>query len=119
MKEMTWTRDEALKRLASMFNGVKGAMEGLAIEAVTAPDNRLRDRLFEKACEKRDVMVGILMSAEVLGIDRNEITDLEISKEEAQSFVEDFHEDVAKRAQKEMERDMPSGLKDILSGLFG
>lgn len=115
MKEMTWTRDEALKRLAMAYQATKHVMEASAIEAATAPERRLQERLFAEACEKRDVMIGILMSAETLGIGKEEISDMEVSKEEIETFMDAFHEACMEKTKKRM----PENLGKILADVFG
>lgn len=119
MKEMIWNKEEATKRLAIMYHSTKHAMEKDAFEAVTAPDRSLRDHLFEEACEKSNILTGILMSAGALGIDKNEIIDMEIDKEESSAFLEELTDDVKKKVREEMKENIPSDLKDLLSDLFG
>ena len=115
MKEMNWTRDEALKRLAFIYSDTKGAMEQEACSAATAPVKRLRENLFDDAVEKSHIMTGILMAAGAIGLYPNEVHELEVDRDEREAFMKEFVD----HAQKMMQDDDESeGLPDFLAELL-
>ena len=115
MKEMVWTREEALKRLTFMFKSTEDDMKHLAIKGVAAPDKRLRERLLDDACEKANFMIGIVGAAESFGIGLEEMMELEVDGEEMNNFIKELSDS----KKTEFKHKKGERLSDLLSELFG
>lgn len=114
MLEMTWNREEALKRLACIFQEMEEAVDRLAAGAAKAHGKRMQEELFWDACEKKETLVGIAMAAEVFGIAADELRTLEVDKEEKNEFIKAFAEQKA----AEMKQKHGSDLKGLLDQIF-
>ena len=117
MKEMNWTREEALKRMAFLYKDTQGAMEHDACRAATSPMKRIREKLFENAIEKSYIMTGILMAASAIGIEPDEVVELEFDQEEKYAFMKEFAAHADELGDKDS--DEHEVVSNILSGLFG
>lgn len=115
MKEMNWTREEALKRLAFIYSDTKGAMEQDACRAATEPVKKLREKLFDDAVENSHIMTGILIAASAIGIDPDEVNELEVDWDERKAFMKEFTDHAKTLVQED---DMPEGLPDFLAELL-
>ena len=114
MLEMNWNREEALKRLAYLYQETEGAVDRLAARAAKAPSKRMQEELFWDACEKKEILVGIAMAAEALGIATDEPRTLEVDEEEKNEFMKAF----AEQKEAEMKKKHGSDLKDLLDQIF-
>ena len=114
MLEMTWNREEALKRLAFIFQETEEIVDRLEARAAKAPSKRMQEELFWDACEKKDALVGISMAAEALGIATDELRTLEVDEEEKNEFVKAL----AEKKEAEMKKEHGSDLKDLLDQIF-
>ena len=56
MKEMNWTREEALKRLTFLFKSAEEQMEYLAVSGVKEHNKRLREEMLEDAVEHKKII---------------------------------------------------------------
>lgn len=114
MKEMNWTREEALKRMAIVYQSTKRAMEQGACRAATEPVKKLREKLFDDAVENSHIMTGILMAASAIGLDPDEVNELEVDRDERNAFIKEF----ADHAKRMVQEDKPEGLPDFLAELL-
>ena len=118
MKEMNWTRDEALKRLAFVYQDTDHAMERQASKAAGAPSKRVREMMFEESVEKSNIAAGIIMAASALGIEFEEIVGLEFDRDEKHDFMKEFADYVEGKARETrkdfIRKDMPDFLADLL-----
>lgn len=118
MKEMIWNKEEALKRLAFVYADTKEAMENDACRAATAPVKRLRENLFDDAVEKSNIMTGILMAAGAIGLDPNEVDELEVDRDEQKAFMKEFMDHAQQMLHEDAKDDKPEGLPDFLAELL-
>lgn len=114
MLEMTWNREEALKRLACVFQETEGSVDRLAAIAAKAPSKRMQEEMFWDACEKKEILVGISVAAEALGIATDELRTFEVDEEEKNEFMKALVE----QKEAEMKEEYGSDLKDLLQQIF-
>lgn len=118
MKEMIWNKEEATKRLAIVYAETKDGMEHDAYSAATAPLKQIREKLFDDAVEKSNIMTGILMAAGAIGLDPDEIDGMEVDRDERHAFMEEFLDHANQMMHGASEDDKPMDLPDFLSDLL-
>ena len=126
MKEMNWTRDEALKRLAILLQGAEKEMEETAFEAVMMRNDEAAFELFKEARDQKAFAVGLYAAADMLGISLDELRHLELDADEAETFMRERADSLDEQMKAELKNrvkvvsvdEMPDELKDILKSIL-
>ena len=117
MKEMTWTREEALKRLATVFQDAENGARNMAIGAMEAMTEEQGIEMLKMARDRKHSVIGMIMAADALDISMEELRNLEVPEEAANEFMKELeHRLDERRENKNWERgaEVASGLPDWL-----
>ena len=117
MTEMTWTREEALKRLATVFQDAENGARNMAIGAMEAMTEEQGIEMLKRARDRKHSVIGMIMAADALDISVEELRNLEVPEEEAAAFMKDLERrlDERKRNQiRECGAEVASGIPDWL-----
>lgn len=129
MKEMNWTRDEALKRLAILLQSAEEDMKKMAVSAVGMVDDDDAAEMLREGRKRKMVAVGIIGAAAALGISMEELKELEVDQDEVNQFLKELNDKSAEKLD-EIENnakgrvkvvsvdEMPDELKDILKSIL-
>lgn len=126
MKEMTWSREEILRRLAIVFHNEEDASKKLALKALGMETDEGAADMLGMARERKHGVIGIIMAADALDIELEELKATTVSDEEADEFMtalEARQEEKLKTLEKEHKKKVgeagSEGLEEILQKLFG
>lgn len=129
MKEMNWTRDEALKRMAILLQSAEEDMKKMAVSAVGMVDDDDAAEMLREARGRKMTAVGIISAAAALGISMEELKELEVDQDEANQFLKELNdksaeglEEIKNNAKGRVKvvsvDEMPDELKDILKSIL-
>ena len=126
MKEMNWTRDEALKRLAILLQGAEKEVKETAVEAVLMRNDEAAFELFKEARDHKAFAIGLYAAADMLGISIDELRHLELDADEAETFMREKADSLDEQMKAKLKNrvkvvgvdEMPDELKDILKSIL-
>lgn len=90
MTEMTGTREEALRRLAIVFQDAENGERNMAIGAMEAMTEEQGIEMLKRARDRKRSAIGVIMAADALDISVEELRNLEVTEEAANEFMKDL-----------------------------